>query len=78
MKRIIIRYNGESYKVNVSEGNTYILDSYRVKSKRDMDNILHMIIYAAWAGKPMAIHRRSVSSMIKEWRVHNLLYSLNI
>ena len=43
-----------------------------------MDNTLHMIIYAAWAGKSMAIHRRSVSSMIKEWRVHNLLYSLNI
>lgn len=43
-----------------------------------MDNILHMIIYATQAGKPMAIHRRSISSMIKEWRVHNLLYSLNI
>lgn len=56
--------------------NTLIIDSYLVKSKKDMEEILRII--RDNASNRYAIHKRSISGMVHEWRVHNLLYSLNI
>ena len=77
MERIIVRYKDNSLKVNVSKDNTCILDSYTVKGIEDMKGILTEIRHEV-SENDMAIHNRSIFSMINEWRVHNLLYSLNI
>lgn len=76
MKKIIIRYKDKSFKVSISEDNTSIIDSYKVKSIRDMKGILSEI--RSEADSSMAVNNRSIFSMINEWRVHNLLYTFNI
>lgn len=43
-----------------------------------MKKILYRIKDKVKEDKTLAIHNRSVSSMVNEWRVHNLIYSLGI
>lgn len=76
MKKVIIRYKDKNFKVSVSEDNTSILDSYKVKSIGDMKGILSEI--RSKADSSMAVNNRSIFSMVNEWRVHNLLYTFNI
>lgn len=76
MKKIIIRYKGLILKVHLSRDNTTILDSYKVSSPKDMKSIIYHI--REQVTDDVAINIRSVSSMIYEWRVHNLLYTLGI
>ena len=55
-----------------------IIDSYKVKSLKQMINFLKDL-RNQYPSKPksMIIFKRSLFSMINEWRVHNLLYTLN-
>lgn len=76
MKKIIIRYKDFTLKVHLSKDNTTILDSYKVSSPKDMKSIIYHI--KEQVTDDIAINIRSVSSMIYEWRVHNLLYTLGI
>lgn len=76
MKQLEISYQGFLLKVNSNEWDTQIVDSYKVKKRKDMKAILALIK----AKIPMtdAINRLNVNSMIREWRAHNLLYALGI
>lgn len=76
MKKIIVRHKDFTLKVHISEDCTTILDSYQVKSPWDMESIIYYI--KAEASADMAINKRNISSMIYEWRTHNLLYALGI
>lgn len=76
MKKLIVRHKDFALKAHTSMTNTLILDSYLVKSKRDMKAILEII--KSNVSNRYAIHKRSISGMVHEWRVHNLLYSLGI
>lgn len=76
MKKIIVRHKDFTLKVHISQSNTTIFDSYKVKSPRDMKSILYSI--KAESSNKMAINKRNISSMIYEWRTHNLLYTLGI
>ena len=76
MKKLIIRHKDFILKVHASEDNTTIYDSYQVKSPWDMKSIIYCI--KAEASDKMAINKRNISSMIYEWRTHNLLYALGI
>ena len=76
MKKIIVRYKDFALKVHISEDNTTIFDSYKVKSPKDMKSIIYYI--KENASDDMAINKRNASSMIYEWRTHNLFYSLGI
>lgn len=76
MKKIIIEYKNFILKVHISEDNTTILNSYVVKRTSDMEYILHKI--KANASNKYAINKRGIPSMIREWRVHNLLYSIGL
>ena len=76
MKKLIIRHKDFTLKVHISEDNTTIFDSYQVKSPWDMESIIYYI--KAEASDEMAINKRNISSMIYEWRTHNLLYALGI
>lgn len=76
MKKIIVIHKDFVLKVHISEDNTTIFDSYKVKSPWDMESIIYYI--KREASDDMAINKRNISSMIYEWRTHNLLYSLGI
>lgn len=76
MEKIIIEYKNFILKVHISEDNTAILNSYIVKSAPDMESILYKI--RTNASDKYAISKRSIPSMIREWRVHNLLYSIGL
>lgn len=76
MKKIIVTHKNFVLKVHISEDNTTIFDSYQVKSPLDMESIIYYI--KREASDDMAINKRNISSMIYEWRTHNLLYSLGI
>lgn len=76
MKKVIIEYNQYIIKAHLTEDNTSIIDSYRVKSISDMIDVLKEI--RKTCDESYAIHKRSIFSMVNEWRAHNLLYSLHI
>ena len=79
MKRIIVRYKDKSFKVNISEDNTCIINSCTVRKIKDMKAILSEISKEAYNSCGVSgIHRRTMFSLINEWRVRNLLYELNI
>lgn len=77
MKKIIIQYKNFILKVHADKNNTHIQNSYLIKSTKDMRNILKAI-QSEIGDDDYAIFKRSICSMIHEWRVHNLLYSLGI
>ena len=56
--------------------NTHILDSASVRSKADMREFLLKV--RAQSSPEMAVCRRDLESMIREWRSHNLFYQLHI
>lgn len=76
MKKLVIEYKGKVFIVHVTRDNITIIDSYRIKKYKDMKMFLCKVKTAI--PKSYAIKGRSVSSMIREWRAHNLLYSLGI
>lgn len=76
MKKIIIRYRNFILKVHISKDNTTIIDSFKVKNPSDMRSVIYLIRNKAPEG--YAIDKRRISSMVHEWRVHNLLYNLGI
>ena len=76
MKDLTITHKDFILKVTASENNTCIFDSYQVKSPWDMESILYYI--KAKTTDKYAVNKRSISGMIYEWRVHNLLYGLGL
>lgn len=56
--------------------NTHILDSASVRSKADMREFLLKV--RAQSSPEMAVCRRDLESMIREWRSHNLFYQLHV
>ena len=68
--------NGLDIKVNASEKNTNIEDSYRIKKSKDMKWVIEHIRLNA--PSEYIVHTRTLKSQIREWRAHNLLYALNI
>lgn len=75
MKKLIIRYKDFILKVHISERDTCILNSYKVENYPDMKKILESIREEI----PLSsVSKRSINSMVQEWRVHNLFYFLGI
>lgn len=79
MENIIkyITYKGQDYKVLLSSDNTRIIDSYQIKTNQDMTEFLFLIRKNTEL-KDYACCKRSIISMIREWRGHNLLFALKI
>ena len=76
MKMINIKYSECIINVLLSTNNTSIKDSYRIRRINDMVNVLKKIRNTC--DNSYAIHKRSIFGMVNEWRVHNLLYFLQI
>lgn len=56
--------------------NTHILDSASVRDKEDMRSFLNEV--RAQTTPDMAVCRRDLESMVREWRSHNLFYMFHV
>ena len=56
--------------------NTHILDSVMVRSKEDMRAFLQAL--RAQSSPDMAVCRRELESMVREWRSHNFFYIIHV
>lgn len=74
MSKLIITYKDFILRVHTSENNTTILDSYQVKCTKDMKSILYLI--RDNSKETSSVDIRDIKDMVREWRAHNLLYSL--
>lgn len=60
-------------KIRYSKNCVTVMDSYRIKSRREMEKILRIFkIQTGYKSK------RSLSSWVREWVAHNRLYKMNI
>ena len=75
MFSISFMYEGSYLHIQYNKQNIHIEDSYRVKSKRDMQRILSIVEYASY--NRGIFYARSQSSWIREWKAHNFLYKIN-
>ena len=64
------------YMVTVSDDCITIANSYRITSKTDMKLFVEHLRVRFSESKVFS--KRTTKSLINEWRVHNLLYSLGI
>lgn len=65
----------KTYICNVGETNTTIYDSYKIHSIDEMKFILNRIKEQF---PNSSINKRSIFSLINEWRTHNLLHRLGV
>lgn len=63
-------------EVIISKDNICIIDSYQIKSIKNMKCVINSIRQKC--DNSYIIHKRSMYSLINEWRSHNLLYDLHI
>lgn len=72
----IVYYKKKRYYVELGESNTTIFNSYTIKNYSDMEKFLNHIKNRFYPKG--SINKRHNKNMIREWRVHNLLYSLGL
>lgn len=63
--------------IKVSKNNIHIEDSCEVNTREDMQMVLNDI-RANYSLEESDVLKRTDSSLIKEWRVHNVLYNLHL
>ena len=56
--------------------NTHILDSASVRSKAEMRLFLQEV--RSQSSSDMAVCRRDMESMVREWRSHNFFYRIHV
>lgn len=56
--------------------NTHILDSCTVRTKAEMRGYLQSLRDAS--DGDMAVNKRDLESMVREWRSHNFFYGLHV
>lgn len=77
MKKLLFVYNLNHFRVDLSEDNTRIYSSYKVKTRKDIKRFL-VKLQAIDKHKEFAISKRSLLGMVLEWRAHNTLYNLHL
>lgn len=63
--------------IKVSKNNIHIEDSYKVNTREDMQIVL-TDIRANHSLEESDVLKRTDKSLIKEWRIHNVLYNLHL
>ena len=69
---MLVQLNERIIEVNNTKEFATIFNGYTITSINDMKNILNQIKEQT-RDTEWAIHKRSINSMIIEWRAHNLL-----
>lgn len=65
------------YKINVTQNNIHITDSYVFQTTKDIDSVLDSI-RKEYTTEQCSVLKRSNKSLKREIRGHNLLYSLGL
>lgn len=73
----VLIYNDKEIEYKVSNVNLAIINSYKIKNKADMKNILYKIMNQESEHK-FDVFKRSVKGMVQEWRAHNIIYNLGL
>lgn len=63
-------------EIIISQNNLKIIDSYKIKTIKNMKYVIDSARQKC--DESYVIHKRSMYSLINEWRAHNLLYDLHI
>lgn len=63
-------------EVIISQNDLIIIDSYKIKSIKNMKYVINST--REKCDESYVIHKRSMYSLVNEWRTHNLLYDLHI
>lgn len=66
-----------NYTIEITANNIHVTDSYLVKKKSEMTEIIEQI-KKKYIEHTNVFNLRSVKNLVKEWRAHNLLYKLHI
>ena len=72
----VLKYKNYSIEYTLSKNNVHIVNSYKIKNKADMNEIVKLI--RAEATKKGFKYKRSNSSWVTEWRAHNYMYDNKI
>lgn len=75
-KNILMWYGSRCHKVHFSDNNINISDSYQIKNWSDMNKFINELHHHN-PDSPV-IQQRSTTSLIHEWRTHNLCWELGI
>ena len=67
----MVEFEVNGLKIQVTPLNITIIDSYRIKSKKVMKEIIEEILYKA----PIYKRNRSIKALVREWRTHNIFYN---
>lgn len=68
----VLKYKNYSIEYTLSKNNVHIVNSYKIKKKAEMNDIVKLI--RAEATKKGFKYKRSNSSWVTEWRAHNYMY----
>lgn len=61
-------------KITICSTNIRLHDSFKIKTKEEKLFILHEIVNVF----PEILEYRTIKSMLREWKAHNILYKLHI
>jgi len=64
----------KDFYVNITDNNVHIHDSYKIKGKWKKLAVIERILEI----QPDAFKIRSIRSVLREWRAHNILYRWHI
>lgn len=67
----MVEFKTNGLTVKVTPENIAIINSYRIKSKKQMKIIIKDILEKA----PIYKGKRSIRSLVREWRSHNIFYN---
>lgn len=70
----MIDFEVKGLKIEVTCDNIKIHDSFKIKKKKDIKECVKEIIHKA----PLYKSKRSVNSMVREWKAHNRFYNIGI
>ena len=72
----VLKYKNYSIEYTLSKNNVHIVNSYKIKKKAEMNDIVKLI--RAEATKKGFKYKRTDSSWVTEWRAHNYMYDKKI
>lgn len=70
----MIEFEVKKLKVQVFPKNIKVIDSYKIETRKEMREFLTETLEKA----PLYYKRRSINSLIREWKTHNRFYKLGL
>lgn len=68
----MIDFEVNGLKIEVTPTNIKIIDSWKITKRKVMKEMIKEILYKA----PIYSTKRSIGSLVREWRSHNIMYNI--